>query len=210
VREYYDRRAAEYDEWYMGTGLFAARDRPGWREEVAALCDAIAALPEKTTIDVACGTGFLTRHLKGTVTCLDQSERMLAIAAERLPEAHIVRAEALPLPFPNAAFERVFTGHFYGHLRPRERRTFLAEAARVATELVIVDSHDRPDHPAEEEQERVLNDGSVHHVYKRYFTGAGLAAELGGGEVLFDGDWFVMARREKAVPGTGISRLTPS
>jgi ubiquinone/menaquinone biosynthesis C-methylase UbiE len=194
VREYYDRRAAEYDEWYMGTGLFAARERPGWHEEVAALCDAIAALPAKTTLDVACGTGFLTRHLKGTVTCLDQSERMLAIAAERMPEARIVRAEALPLPFPSAAFERVFTGHFYGHLRPRERQAFLTEAARVATELVIVDSHERPDHPVEEEQERVLNDGSLHHVYKRYFTGAGLEAELGGGEVLFDGDWFVMVR----------------
>jgi ubiquinone/menaquinone biosynthesis C-methylase UbiE len=194
VREYYDRRAAEYDEWYLGTELFAARERPGWHEEVAALCDAIAALPKKTTLDVACGTGFLTRHLTGAVTCLDQSERMLAIATDRLPGAHIVRAEALPLPFADAAFDRVFTGHFYGHLRPRERATFLEEAARVATELVIVDSHERPDHPAEEQQERILNDGSVHHVYKRYFTAAGLAAELGGGEVLLDGEWFVMVR----------------
>jgi ubiquinone/menaquinone biosynthesis C-methylase UbiE len=143
------------------------------------------------------------------VTCLDQSDRMLAIAAERLPQATIVRADALPLPFADAAFDRVFTGHFYGHLRQCDRETFLEEAARVATELVIVDSHERPDHPAEEEQERILNDGSVHHVYKRYFTGAGLAAELGG-EVLFDGDWFVMVRREKQVPGSGISRMTPS
>ena len=208
MREYYDRRAAEYDEWYMGTGLFAARERPGWHEEVAALCDAIAWLPTRTTLDVACGTGFLTRHLTGPVTCLDQSERMLAIATERMPGASIVRAEALPLPFADAAFDRVFTGHFYGHLRPRERATFLDEAARVAAELVIVDSHERPDHPAvEEEQERILNDGSVHHVYKRYFTGAGLAAELGGGEMLFDGDWFVMARRATEVPGTGVASV---
>jgi len=27
---YYDRRAAEYDEWYTGQGSFAQRDRPGW------------------------------------------------------------------------------------------------------------------------------------------------------------------------------------
>jgi demethylmenaquinone methyltransferase/2-methoxy-6-polyprenyl-1,4-benzoquinol methylase len=194
VREYYDRRAAEYDEWYMGTGLFTSRERPGWHEEVAALCHAVAALPSRTTLDVACGTGFLTRHLRGPVTCLDQSERMRAIAAERLPEANVVRADALPLPFADGAFERVFTGHFYGHLRPGERETFLAEAARVAPELVIVDAHERPDHAVlEEEQERILNDGSVHSVYKRYFTGAGLAAELGG-EVLFDGAWFVLVR----------------
>jgi ubiquinone/menaquinone biosynthesis C-methylase UbiE len=194
MREYYDRRAAEYDEWYMGTGLFAQRHRPGWDEELRSLCEEVASLPAMTTLDVACGTGFLTRHLQGQVTCLDQSDRMLAIAAERLPDARMVHGDALPLPFRDGEFERVFTGHFYGHLRPAERERFLTESARVAGELVVVDSHERPDHAAEEEQERTLNDGSVHRVYKRYFTGAGLAAELGGGEVLFDGDWFVMAR----------------
>ena len=29
MREYYDRRAPEYDDWYLGRGLFAERDRPG-------------------------------------------------------------------------------------------------------------------------------------------------------------------------------------
>ena len=64
--EYYDRRAPEYDQWYMGTGLFAERDRPGWHEEVRDLCAAVAALPAASTLDVACGTGFLTRHLRGS------------------------------------------------------------------------------------------------------------------------------------------------
>ena len=44
MRAYYDRRAAEYDDWWLGTGLFASRDRPGWDEEVAALVGVIAAL----------------------------------------------------------------------------------------------------------------------------------------------------------------------
>ena len=26
---YYDRRAGEYGEWYIGAGMFARRDRPG-------------------------------------------------------------------------------------------------------------------------------------------------------------------------------------
>ncbi|HET6850401.1 MAG TPA: class I SAM-dependent methyltransferase [Gaiellales bacterium] len=194
--EYYDRRAPEYDEWYLGTGLFAAQERPGWHEEVRELCDAIGALPAARTLDVACGTGFLTRHLRGPVTALDQSLQMVGIARERLPEATVVQGEAIPLPFPDERFDRVFTGHFYGHLREDERRRFLAEARRVAPELVIVDSHERADRGIEEEQERILNDGSVHHVYKRYFTGAGLAAELGGGDVLHDGRWFVMVRNE--------------
>ena len=85
-------------------------------------------------------------------------------------------------------------GHFYGHLRDDERRRFLAEAARVAGELVVVDSARAAVDVDEAVQERVLNDGSRWEVYKRWFTGAGLAAELGGGEVLHDGRWFVAVR----------------
>jgi len=37
-------------------------------------------------------------------------------------------------------------------------------------------------------------DGEFEQVYKRFFTGDGLAEELGGGEVLMDGAWFVVVR----------------
>ena len=171
--EYYDRRAGEYDQWYMGTGLFADRDRPGWDEEREALCAAVAALPPSATLDVACGTGFLTRHLRGAVTGLDQSERMLAIARERRPDGRFVTGDALALPFADGEFGRVLTGHFYGHLEPGDRSRFLAEARRVAAELVVIDSHIQPGHEPEEWQQRTLNDGSRHTVYKRYFTGRG-------------------------------------
>ena len=39
MRAYYDRRASEYDDWWLGTGLFEKRDRPGWSEEVEKLAD---------------------------------------------------------------------------------------------------------------------------------------------------------------------------
>ena len=192
--EYYDRRADEYDQWYMGTGLFADRDRPGWDEEREALCAVVATLPPAATLDVACGTGFLTRHLRGAVTGLDQSERMLAIARERRPDGRFVTGDALALPFADGEFDRVLTGHFYGHLELGDRGRFLAEARRVAPELVVIDSHLQPGHEPEERQQRTLNDGSQHTVYKRYFTGPGLAVELGG-EVLLDGEWFVAVRK---------------
>ena len=116
---------------------------------------------------------------------------MTAIAAERLPKATVVRADAVPLPFGDREFERVLTSHFYGHLLPDDGRAFLAEARRVGRELIVVDAARRPGEPAELWQQRVLEDGSRHRVYKRYFSGEGLAAELGGGSVLHDGDWFV-------------------
>ena len=108
---------------------------------------------------------------------------MVEVASARLPEARIVQGDAVPLPFADGELDRVFTGHFYGHLlarraggvrrrgppgRERARGRRLRAARRVCE--------------AEEWQERVLNDGTRHRVYKRYFTGAGLADELGGGD----------------------------
>jgi demethylmenaquinone methyltransferase/2-methoxy-6-polyprenyl-1,4-benzoquinol methylase len=193
VKTYYDRRAPEYDEWYRGIGQYADRDRPGWDAEVAALLRTIETLPPARTLDVACGTGFLTRHLPGEVVGLDQSEAMLEEARRQAVDATFVQGDALSLPF-DGAFGRIFTGHFYGHLETTARERFVREARRLAPELVIVDSALRPDIEPEEHQERILNDGSRWEVYKRYFTAEGLVTELGGGETLFAGRWFVAVR----------------
>jgi demethylmenaquinone methyltransferase/2-methoxy-6-polyprenyl-1,4-benzoquinol methylase len=190
---YYDRRAREYDDWWEGTGLFASRDRPEWEEETAAVVALVAGLPAARTLDVACGTGFLTRHLAGFAVGLDQSAEMVAIAQERLPDGLALVGDALALPFAGGAFDRVLTSHFYGHLEPGERAAFLTQTQRVADELVVIDSALRPGVEPEVWQERVLKDGSRHRVYKRHLTGAGLAGEIGG-EVLLDGRWFVAAR----------------
>ena len=194
MKEYYDRRAREYDDWWLGRGLFSDRDRPGWQEEVETLTRRISELPPLRTLDVACGTGFLTRHLQGDVVGLDQSRQMLEEAGRQAPRATPVQGDALSLPFPDKTFDRVFTSHFYGHLEGSERDDFLEEAGRVANELVIVDASRRHSGLAEDVQTRVLDDGSEWTVYKRWFTGGGLAAEVGGGDVLHDGQWFVMVR----------------
>jgi ubiquinone/menaquinone biosynthesis C-methylase UbiE len=194
MKAYYEQRAPEYDDWWLGTGRFERRERPGWHEEVAALVAALAALAPARTLDVACGTGFLTRHLPGAVTGLDQSASMLAIARERIPGGDVVQGDALELPFADGEFERVATGHFYGHLEPHDRARFLAEARRVAPELLVIDAARRDDVPAERLDPRVLNDGSRHVVFKRWFEPQQLLAELGGGEVVHAGRWFVVVR----------------
>jgi SAM-dependent methyltransferase len=194
VKAYYEARAPEYDDWWLGTGLFADRVRPGWEEEREALIEALTRLAPVKTVDVACGTGFLTQHLPGAVTGLDQSPTMLALAAERRADARFIQDDALPLPFADGAFERVFTSHFYGHLDERERIRFLEDARRVAPELVVVDSALREDVQPVELQERALNDGSTWQVYKRFLTPDELLHELGGGETLFAGRWFVAVR----------------
>jgi len=191
MEPYYERRAPEYDDWYLGTGLFAERERPGWAEELRAVEEVVSSLPPSRTVDVACGTGFITRHLRGRVIATDASAAMLAESRARHDHS-LVRADAFALPFRDDSFDRIFTGHFYGHLHPEQRARFLAESRRIAPALVVFDAKIHDAVEPEQIQERVLNDGSSHHVFKRYFTASQLSDELGDGRVLFEGRWFVM------------------
>jgi len=189
VKEYYDRRAPEYDEWWHG----AAETRPGWSEELDEAAAAVASLPPARTLDVACGTGYLTQRLRGEVVGLDQSARMLAEARARLPQTTFVQGDALALPFPDGSFGRVFASYFYCHLLDDERARFLAEARRVAPELVVLGSRHSEGEAPERWEERRLSDGTAWTVFKRVFDPAALARELGG-EVLHAGRYFVCVR----------------
>ena len=192
MKAYYEARAPEYDDWWLGTGGFAQRERPGWNEERDALIAAVASLSSARKQGLAGGTGVHPPHQPGAITGLDQSTSMLELASARVPDAGFVHSDALP--FRDGTFERVFTSHFYGHLEEPERGRFLAEARRVAPELVVVDSALRDDVEPTEQQERILEDGSRWHVFKRYFDPDELSAELGGGQTLFAARWFVAVR----------------
>jgi ubiquinone/menaquinone biosynthesis C-methylase UbiE len=191
VRAYYEARAREYDDWWRGTGLYKDRVRPRWNEAREELERWIADLPPARTLDVACGTGFMTRHLRGEVVGLDQSTSMVEVAAEQAPNATYVVGDALALPFEDGSFDRLFTSYFYCHLEDDEQLRFLAEARRVATELVVVASILGEGDQAERWEERKLRDGSRWQVYKRVFVPQGLANELDG-RVLHANEYFVM------------------
>jgi ubiquinone/menaquinone biosynthesis C-methylase UbiE len=197
VKEYYDRRAPEYDDWWLGEGLYAPVPA-GWPEERDELMTALTKLSPKRTLDVACGTGFVTSRLPGKLVGLDHSAAMLRMARQRNPKATFVQGDALSLPFDDGAFERVFASHFYGHLEDDERRQFLAEARRVAAELVIVDAALHGGEERSEWQERVLKDGSRWRVFKRFFEPDALVAELDGGDVVHAGRWFVAVQSPAA------------
>jgi ubiquinone/menaquinone biosynthesis C-methylase UbiE len=190
VKDYYDKRAPEYDDAYLGIGFYADHKRPGFDEELRTLQRMISEFPPCRILDVACGTGFLTQHLKGEVVGLDQSEAMLKIARERVPEATFVSGDAFALPFADGSFDTVFVANFYGLLLPHERTAFLSKVRRVAPKLVVVETTPRG-WDSEGWQERTLSDGSQHRIYRRYFTADSLTTEIGGKRILFDGKWFV-------------------
>jgi SAM-dependent methyltransferase len=191
VKAYYEARACEYDDWWLGRGGYKDRNRPGWDESRNELARWIAELPPVRTLDVACGTGFMTRHLRGEVTGLDQSSNMIEVAREQAPNATFVQGDALELPFDDEAFDRLFTSYFYCHLEEEDRTRFLGEARRVARQLVVVASVPGDGDPLERWEERRLRDGSRWQVYKRVFRPDDLAKELAG-RVLHANRYFVM------------------
>jgi demethylmenaquinone methyltransferase/2-methoxy-6-polyprenyl-1,4-benzoquinol methylase len=186
MKQYYDRLARDYDR-SASSREEAAADLPG-------LLRAISLLPPARVLDVACGTGPLTLHLGPEVTGLDQSEAMLEVARGRAPRATFVRGDALQMPFADRSFDRVFSSFFYGLLPFPDRGRFLAEARRVADELVLIEPTPEwePDARTEGWEQRVLPDGSRHEIYRRYFTAESLAGEIDG-LILFAGRWVAMA-----------------
>jgi SAM-dependent methyltransferase len=172
VSEYYSRRAREYD----ATSWDAIDD--GEREAVMRF---VAALPAGRVLDIGCGTGYVTRFLRGSVVALDASAEMLELAQARVPHATFVQAEVPPLPFSDSAFDIVFSSYVYAHLEAVETRAeFVAEALRVAPALVILEQAWRPGLPLETYEQRRLIDGSEYKVFKRYFRPLELARELHG------------------------------
>lgn len=189
MKAYYHARAGEYDEWWLA----AAQTRPGWSDELDELMQTVRRLPLGRTLDVACGTGYLTRRLKGPVVGIDQSAAMIEIARRQAPDASFAVADALDLPFGDCSFDRVFASYFYCHLEEAERARFLAEARRVAPELVVVASRRGEADAYDRWEERELSDGSRWRVFKRVFEPDALAGELRG-EAIHAGKWFVVVR----------------
>ncbi|WP_043734798.1 class I SAM-dependent methyltransferase [Streptomyces zinciresistens] len=123
----YDEEAERYD---------ASR---GGEPRAAAAADAVLGLlPDgtRTLLDVACGTGIVTRRLATgrpglSVTGVDLSPAMARHAAARLPGA-VVRADSRRLPFRGGRFDAV-SSVWLLHLAatPEDVAAVVAECARV-------------------------------------------------------------------------------
>jgi SAM-dependent methyltransferase len=99
------RTAADIYEEFFVPALFQQ-----WTGPVA---EAAVVGPGQKALDVACGTGVLTRELArrvgpgGTTVGVDRNEGMLAVAARRSPNIHWMPGLAEELPFEDDSFDAV-------------------------------------------------------------------------------------------------------
>ncbi|SRR5712691_1670480 len=152
--DYYQRRANEYDA-------------TSW-----------ASLPAVNTLDVGCGTGYVSRWLPGHLTLMDTSPAILSIARRRLPDADFVQARTPPLPLLDSTFGRAFTANFYGHLAQPQRSELVTEMLRVAAELVVLEHLSNSGSFSEGPEERRLIDGSRFSIHKCYSLSRGCSKNL--------------------------------
>lgn len=129
VQGMFDRIAWRYD--LVNTLLSVGTDRR-WRRAAAA---ATAVPAGGSALDVACGTGALTRELArsvepgGRVVGMDFSPGMLDEARRRSPGMTWVQGDALALPFADAEFDAATIA--FGLRNLAEPSQGLAEMARV-------------------------------------------------------------------------------
>ena len=156
VKEYYDARAPEYDDWYRGTALRGRASRERWHAEVDRLERGPRRSPARADARRRVRHRLPHAPPAGRGDGLDQSERMLEVArragaARELRPGRRARASLRATARSTASSPATSTATS----RSADRERFLAEARRVAPELVVVDAAAATEHAEPSEwQER--------------------------------------------------------
>jgi demethylmenaquinone methyltransferase/2-methoxy-6-polyprenyl-1,4-benzoquinol methylase len=129
VQAMFDRLAGRYD---LANTVLSGGSDARWRRRAAG---AARLAPGGRALDVACGSGKLTRELvravgsTGLVVGLDFSAAMLGVATERAAGPAYVRGDALQLPFADGVFDAVTVA--FGLRNFADPEQGLGEIARV-------------------------------------------------------------------------------
>jgi ubiquinone/menaquinone biosynthesis C-methylase UbiE len=183
LENYYDRRAAEYEEVY-------ARDDPVVQRELTRIATAVEnSVSGRLVLEIACGTGYWTQlasHRARSIHAIDISSKMLEVAKRKRYECPVsfCRADAYNLPFRDGFFNAGLASFWFSHI-PKDRiHAFLNSFHRkleekTPSDIVLADNvyvhglgGELVSRPNDENtyKLRKLRDGSKHLVLKNYYS----------------------------------------
>jgi len=184
MMSYYDERAEEYDKIYLGKS-HTTIDADVYRKDVANVSEMVSRFGKGHLIDIACGAGFwLPNYARNCnqITFLDQSARMLSKCKDRVEElgladiSSFVQGDFLDIKLEASKYDCALVGFLLSHITLEQEKTFfrkLEENLKANPQLMFIESawNKRRQRYQEKEgvQERVLNNGRIFRVYKRYF-----------------------------------------
>jgi demethylmenaquinone methyltransferase/2-methoxy-6-polyprenyl-1,4-benzoquinol methylase len=195
--DYYQARAAEYDEWLYRKGRYdrGAEENAKWFAEFAIVGRVLERFaPAGRVLEFAGGTGYWTEQLArfaNSVTVVDAAPEMLALNRERVAASNVRRLRADIFEFaPDGQYDVVFFGFWLSHV-PAERFESFWELVRrslgPAGRVFFVDSRPSPTSTARDQSLpdsksttmlRRLNDGREFEIVKVFYAPEELTARL--------------------------------
>lgn len=189
LNTYYAARATEYDQVYLKPERQAdLRAIEHWLPET---------LAGRRVLEIACGTGYWTRHLAPRchgVVALDASVETLRIAQTRVDPRQVswLVGDAYQLPVAANVFDGCFAGFWWSHIARSRIPSFLSglhATLAPGAMVVLLDNQFVPgsstpiaDRDAEGNtyQRRELADGSAYRVMKNFPSREELLASVAG------------------------------
>lgn len=188
MNEYYNERAAEFDEIYtLGKPPGSVTDPELYRQEARSLANLVHEHCRGRVLDIPCGTGYwLTFYAAkcSAITLVDQSENMLGECREKVAGNGVqavteyIRDDALEVSLKGRSYDSVLVGFFLSHVTDNQMERFFEKLRDVLApggRVLILDSNwsrFRGSRSKEGTAVRTLNDGREYEIYKRYFEGA--------------------------------------
>jgi demethylmenaquinone methyltransferase/2-methoxy-6-polyprenyl-1,4-benzoquinol methylase len=184
MRNYYDERAPEYDEIYFGQGPAIPKPK-AYKTDTAKIRKIVSKFGTGHLLDMGCGTGYWLAYYAQNckqITLVEQSKKMLTECKKRIDKrglkckCHFIHGDFFETQFESNLFDSAFAGFFVSHLYPEEEKLFFIKLKRILKPngyFMLIDSawseKRKQFRQKEGLQKRILNDGSVFTIYKRYF-----------------------------------------
>ena len=119
MMSYYDERAQEYDEIYIGKGPTSIPNSALYKKEARITSRVVSAFGRGHLIDIGCGTGYwLPCYARNCseVTLVDQSEKMLSECRRRASrlgigkKCRLVQGDFFETSFKDTLFDSALLG----------------------------------------------------------------------------------------------------